>query len=118
MKPDLAADLIVTLALGVVIGGRLGYVFFYQQSLLWTFSNHIPWWGVLAINDGGMASHGGMIGGLIAAFWFARRHGLDWAFVFDLLAFGAAAGFVLRANCELREWRVDRCKCRNGCLGQ
>ena len=85
-------DLIVALAIGIVVGGRLGYVFFYRPELLWTFSSDVPWWGVLAINDGGMASHGGMIGGVVAALWFARRFGYDRLFILDLFAFGAPLG--------------------------
>jgi phosphatidylglycerol:prolipoprotein diacylglycerol transferase len=47
-------------------------VLFYQPSLIWSVSHTPPWWGVLAINQGGMASHGGMIGVIIAA-WFVSR---------------------------------------------
>lgn len=67
-----AWDAILAAVAGVLLGGRLGYVLFYQQSLLWTFSKTAPWWDVLAINKGGMASHGGMIGVIIAA-WFVGR---------------------------------------------
>ena len=87
-----AGDLIVTLAIGIVVGGRVGYVLFYKPQLLWTVFDHVPWWGLLAINDGGMASHGGMIGGLIAALMFARRHQVDALHTFDLFAFGAPLG--------------------------
>lgn len=65
-------DAMIWLVGGVLVGGRLGYVFFYQPSLLWTFFDDAPWWGVLAINQGGMASHGGMLG-LIAASWRVSR---------------------------------------------
>jgi phosphatidylglycerol:prolipoprotein diacylglycerol transferase len=90
-----AGDLVVTLAVSVVIGGRLGYVFFYKPSLLWTIFDSPPWWGVLAINEGGMASHGGMIGGAIGCLIFAYRQGLPKLFVGDLLAFGAPFGLAL-----------------------
>lgn len=90
--PSWAGDLVVTLAIGVVVGGRLGYVFFYKPHLLWTFQNHIPYWNLLAINDGGMASHGGMIGGVLAALYFAWRHKQNPLFIADLLAFGAPLG--------------------------
>ncbi|MDX2116959.1 MAG: prolipoprotein diacylglyceryl transferase [Planctomycetota bacterium] len=69
---------------GVVIGGRLGYVAFYKPHLLWTFTADVPWWGVLQLHKGGMASHGGIIGVVIASFMIARgfkdehgvRHGV------------------------------------------
>lgn len=72
IRPERAADAILYAVVGVVVGGRLGYVLFYEPSLLWSFSSDLPWWGLLAINRGGMASHGGMIGVIIAAFLIAR----------------------------------------------
>lgn len=65
-------DLIMTLVVGVVLGGRLGYVLFYQPSLLWTFTDSVPFWGVLQVNKGGMASHGGMLGVILGCILFAR----------------------------------------------
>ena len=93
LKPEEVGDLIVTLALGVVIGGRLGYVFFYSPSLLTAFdSQQVPYWGVLMINKGGMASHGGMIGGIIASWYYAWKHNHSWPHILDLFAFGAPLG--------------------------
>lgn len=69
---DRVMDAITYLVLGVMLGGRLGYIVFYQPSLLTQFSADFPWWGPLMINNGGMASHGGMIGVGIAA-WFVAR---------------------------------------------
>lgn len=66
------ADAIMLMVVGVVIGGRLGYVFLYKPSLLWDFSSSAPWWGVFAINKGGMSSHGGIIG-VILACWRVSR---------------------------------------------
>lgn len=65
-------DAMVWLIGGVLVGGRLGYVFFYDPSLLWRVFDSPPWWGVLAINQGGMASHGGMIGVVVAAWRISR----------------------------------------------
>lgn len=72
MPPDRVGDAILYAVIGVVVGGRLGYVLFYEPSLLISFSSSPPWWGVLAINQGGMASHGGMAGVITAAFLIAR----------------------------------------------
>jgi len=68
-----AFDFIVQVAIGVIVGGRLGYVLFYQPDLLMEFESAFPWWGVLNIPKGGMASHGGMIGMIIAAWLWARK---------------------------------------------
>lgn len=65
-------DAMLILGIGVVLGGRLGYVIFYDPALIWTFTGSMPWWGVLQLNNGGMSSHGGMIGVLTASWWIAR----------------------------------------------
>lgn len=72
IPPDRAGDAILYAVAGVVIGGRMGYCLFYEPRLFWTFDNQPPWWGLLAINRGGMSSHGGMIGVIIAAACVAR----------------------------------------------
>ncbi len=69
---DRVGDAILYAVAGVVVGGRLGYVLVYEPKLLTTFTGHAPWWGLLAINQGGMASHGGMTGVIIASFFIAR----------------------------------------------
>jgi phosphatidylglycerol---prolipoprotein diacylglyceryl transferase len=92
LKPQHAADLVVAVAIGIVLGGRLGYVLLYQPSLIGDFSKSIPFWGVLAINKGGMASHGGMVGGLLGCLYYARRHGHDFFYLADLFAFTAPLG--------------------------
>ncbi len=67
-----AADAMMYFILGVLIGGRLFYVIGYEPSLLWDFSASAPWWGVLAINRGGMASHGGIVGVAFACWRVSR----------------------------------------------
>lgn len=67
-----AADAMMYFILGVLIGGRLFYVIGYEPSLLWDFSSSAPWWGVLAINRGGMASHGGIVGVAFACWRISR----------------------------------------------
>lgn len=66
------SDAMTALVIGVVAGGRLGYVFFYDPQLFLTFEKSFPWWGVLAINKGGMASHGGFIGVIVASWYISR----------------------------------------------
>lgn len=72
IPPARAADVIITAALGAVIGGRLGYILLYQPSLLVEFTSSFPFWGALAIHKGGMASHGGMVGVVAAAVIMSR----------------------------------------------
>ncbi|MDX9911087.1 MAG: prolipoprotein diacylglyceryl transferase [Phycisphaerales bacterium] len=67
-----AADVIIAGAFGAVIGGRVGYILIYQPSLLIGFSSALPFWDALAINKGGLASHGGMIGLAVVA-WLSAR---------------------------------------------
>lgn len=87
-----AGDLVMAFALGAVIGGRVGYVLFYQPSLLWTFGGAPPFWGLLALNQGGMSSHGGMLGVLLASWLFARKKQAPLLHVLDLAAFAAPLG--------------------------
>jgi phosphatidylglycerol:prolipoprotein diacylglycerol transferase len=65
-------DAMLVLCMGVVLGGRLGYVLFYDPSLLVSFGGSAPWWGLLKLNQGGMSSHGGMLGVLFACWWIKR----------------------------------------------
>jgi phosphatidylglycerol:prolipoprotein diacylglycerol transferase len=89
---------------GVLVGGRAGYILVYQPSLLWEFFPTPPWWGALAINQGGMASHGGMAGVILAAWRISRgwrdEHGevrgrCSPLHVCDLAALVAPAGLLL-----------------------
>ena len=72
MSETRVTDAMLTLVMGVVLGGRLGYVLFYEPKLLVTFTDSVPWWGLLQVNKGGMASHGGMIGVAIACWLIGR----------------------------------------------
>ena len=80
------------LIMGVVIGGRVGHVVFYEPHLLITFHSSLPWWGLLDIHKGGMSSHGGIIGSMIASVLFARRVRLPILHLFDCVAFVAPFG--------------------------
>jgi len=86
------ADLMTYIIIGVVAGGRLGHVLFYEPRLLVTFHEALPWWGLLDIHKGGMASHGGIIGTVVAGVLFARRRGISVAHVIDCMAFSAPPG--------------------------
>ncbi|MDT8896550.1 prolipoprotein diacylglyceryl transferase [Halomonas sp. I1] len=90
---DDVGDLLFYGALGVVLGGRLGYALFYGMGQ-WLAD---PFW-ILRIWDGGMSFHGGLIGVLLAAWFFARRKGLAFFtltdFVAPLVPVGLGAGRI------------------------
>jgi phosphatidylglycerol:prolipoprotein diacylglycerol transferase len=88
-----AADLMFYAIVGVLVGGRLGYATFYDPHLFIGFSPSLPYWDLLAINKGGMASHGGMIGVVLACLVFAKRHKVPVLHLFDLGGLGCTAGF-------------------------
>ncbi len=74
-------DLLFYGVLGVVIGGRLGYVLFYKPG--YYAANPLE---ILAVWKGGMAFHGGLLGVLVAMAWFARSKGRPFLNVTDLIA--------------------------------
>jgi phosphatidylglycerol:prolipoprotein diacylglycerol transferase len=71
---------------GVLLGGRLGYVFFYKPEML-----REPL-SILRVWEGGMASHGGMLGILGFTFYYAWRHKLSWTNLGDNLVVAAPIG--------------------------
>ena len=85
-------DFITYSIVGVLLGGRLGYGAFYEPALFTDFSSDFPFWGILAIHRGGMASHGGMIGCIIAMLIFAHRARVPWLHLLDITAFIAPPG--------------------------
>ncbi len=84
-------DLLFYGVLGVVLGGRLGYVLFYKPE--YYFSQPLE---ILAVWQGGMSFHGGLLGVLIAVWYVARKHGISWLrltdFIAPLVPCGLAAG--------------------------
>ena len=68
-------------ALGVIFGGRLGYVIFYQP----TYFIHHPL-EIFALWQGGMSFHGGFLGVLVAMWFFARKTGKKWLNIMDFVA--------------------------------
>ena len=79
--PDMVSDLIFYGALGVVIGGRVGYVFFYgfEQFLanpLWLFQ----------VWTGGMSFHGGFLGVILAMLFWCKKYKMTWFQTLDFIA--------------------------------
>ncbi|NDC39160.1 MAG: prolipoprotein diacylglyceryl transferase [Proteobacteria bacterium] len=92
VQPEQVSDFVFTVAVGTIVGGRLGYCLFYAPELFSSFSAAPPFWGVLAINQGGMASHGGILGVALACLWFARTRKLPLLPLLDLNTIGGALG--------------------------
>lgn len=101
LAPEGVFDFMLTLFFGMVVGGRLGYVLVYQPTLFMHFEPTFPWWGVLDIAHGGMASHGGMVGLVLACVVWARkmrRAGIKQAsalHLMDCVALTAPPGIAL-----------------------
>jgi phosphatidylglycerol---prolipoprotein diacylglyceryl transferase len=92
-----ADDLVFYAALGIILGGRIGYVLFYNLS--YYLQNPL---GILKLWDGGMSFHGGMIGTVLGILYLSRKEKLQWLRVHDYVAccvpfglfFGRLANFV------------------------
>tara|TARA_R110002096_G_scaffold344921_2_gene537912 strand:- start:175727 stop:176869 length:1143 start_codon:yes stop_codon:yes gene_type:complete len=69
---DRIADAMMLLVAGVIVGGRLGYILLYDPALLVDFTSSPPWWGVFRLTNGGMSSHGGFAGVILACIWISR----------------------------------------------
>jgi phosphatidylglycerol---prolipoprotein diacylglyceryl transferase len=87
LSSQLLSDLIVFAAFGVFLGGRLGYVLFY--NLPFYLDNPIK---ILAVWEGGMSFHGGLLGTSIALWLFCRRRNLPLGPIADLAAGAAPIG--------------------------
>ena len=111
MTKDQVYNMIVWAAFGVFIGGRLGYTLFYNFSY---YMQHPA--NILAVWEGGMSFHGGLIGVIVSLFWFSQRYRIPAYQVADLaaaatpigLGFGRIGNFI---NGELygRATDVDWC---------
>jgi phosphatidylglycerol:prolipoprotein diacylglycerol transferase len=88
--PDQMSDFLTWATLGVVLGGRLGYVLFYQPTRFFTHP-----WEIAEVWGGGMSFHGGMLGVAIAIFVYCRRNGLPILGVADRIAVVAPIGLFL-----------------------
>ena len=80
-------DLISYLIIGIIIGGRLGYVLFY--NIEYYFNNLIE---IFFIWEGGMSFHGGLIGIIFATYLFSRKHKINKYIFLDLISASAPIG--------------------------
>jgi phosphatidylglycerol:prolipoprotein diacylglycerol transferase len=84
------SDLLFYCMLGVILGGRLGYVFFYDAG----FYLHNPL-KILVVWQGGMSFHGGLAGVVLAGGYFCWKKGKPWKLTGDILATAATIGLGL-----------------------
>lgn len=82
-------DLLTWIILGIIFGGRLGYVLFYQPGYYLANPAEIP-----IIWQGGMSFHGGFLGTVIGAWIFCARHNIPKLPTADMLALAAPAGLL------------------------
>ncbi len=87
MSPEAPEALLTWIVLAVILGGRLGYVVFYDPGHFLANPADIP-----KIWQGGMSFHGGFIGVIVAAALFARAHAVPMLQLADALAMAAPAG--------------------------
>jgi phosphatidylglycerol:prolipoprotein diacylglycerol transferase len=80
-KPEQISDILFYAALGIIIGGRLGYMLFYMFSETMQHP-----WQIFMIWQGGMSFHGGLLGVIIAMWLYARKIGKSLGDVTDLIA--------------------------------
>ena len=83
-------DYLTYLIIGIIVGGRLGYVFFYNFN---HYSNNI--FDILKIWQGGMSFHGGLIGVVIASILFARKNNHNPFNYLDIVSIVAPIGIFL-----------------------
>lgn len=97
LSKDARENLVAYAVLGILLGGRFGYIVFYNLDYYLAHPAHI-----FAIWQGGMSFHGGLLG-VLGAFWlFARKYKISWLALMDRLAvvtpigllFGRLANFI------------------------
>lgn len=101
--PTQIDDLVLWITLGIILGGRLGYILFYMllnaDQRAWLLAHPLD---VFKIWEGGMSFHGGFLGVCAAIVLFARKHDIDMLKLGDLVApvapigifFGRIANFI------------------------
>ncbi len=90
LSKEAMEDIVVWATLGIVLGGRVGYVLFYNLPF---YLDHPS--NALKVWQGGMSFHGGLAGMLLAMYFFARKHRISWVALMDLCAICAPIGICL-----------------------
>jgi len=87
---DMASDLVFAVAMGVVLGGRLGYILFYDFA--WYLAHPLK---IFAVWEGGMSFHGGLLGALVASIFIFRKMRLDFWQMADVVSLAGPVGLGL-----------------------
>lgn len=90
MPPEAVERLLTWVIFGVILGGRLGYVAFYQPGHF--LQNPLQ---ILRVWEGGMSFHGGFLGVVVAGIWFCKRENIPMLPLADLMAAVAPIGLFL-----------------------
>jgi phosphatidylglycerol:prolipoprotein diacylglycerol transferase len=90
LRPSDIDDFVVWATLGIILGGRLGYVLFYDLPRF--LEEPLA---ALAVWEGGMSFHGGLVGVVAAMILFAHRRGIRVWSLFDVIAAGVPVGIGL-----------------------
>ena len=80
-------DLITYLIIGIILGGRVGYILFYNLEY---YLNNLP--EIIMIWNGGMSFHGGLLGVILATIIFSKKHKINTYIFLDLIALAAPIG--------------------------
>ena len=84
-------DILIWVALGIIVGGRIGYVVFYDFHYYMNNPKYI----LLGIRDGGMSFHGGIIGVSLACLFFSKLKKVPFLSIMDIIACAAPIGLFL-----------------------
>ncbi|AGF74757.1 prolipoprotein diacylglyceryl transferase [Bartonella australis AUST/NH1] len=95
MDTEKVGDFVVWAAIGIVVGGRLGQVLIWNPAYYFSHPSDI-----IAVWDGGMSFHGGLIGIIIAMILFAHKNNIDTLTMFDIIAAGAPVGIGIVRICN------------------
>lgn len=90
MRPEQVEELMTWVIAGVVLGGRLGFVLFYEPGYYLANPGQIP-----VIWRGGMSFHGGFLGVVLASWWYCRRHDIPALRLADALSVATPVGLGL-----------------------
>jgi phosphatidylglycerol:prolipoprotein diacylglycerol transferase len=90
LKGEAVGDLVFALFLGVFVGGRLGYFLLYHPRDLFN-----PPWEFFMVTQGGMASHGGFVGVILALAWFSHTRKIPFLQLGDLVVTVVPLGLML-----------------------